>query len=171
MIVVLTVVPAGCPPGANASEHGLTLVQPPEDARAGVGAASIAIPSMAVAATAKSAPVVVRTALRMAATPVRVNRLPGGDAFGQHALPVWTVLVRVRLVIRPFLRLNARSTCERVQGAGSKGSLISGSKRSAAPKGPQPWPPRPEVPATAPLATADHRIQKILAQQPRQHGR
>ena len=121
VIVVLTVVPAGCPSVVNASVHGLDWEQPPEDARAAVGAVSIAIPSTPVAPAAKSAPAVVRTALRIAATPVRVTRLSRGDAFGQHALPVWTVPVRVRLVIRPFLRLNARSTAGRVQVEGSKG--------------------------------------------------
>jgi hypothetical protein len=74
VIVVLTVVPAGCPPVVNASEHGLELVQPPEDAHAAVDAASIAAPSTPVAAMANSARAVVKTGLRMRATPVRVNR-------------------------------------------------------------------------------------------------
>ena len=65
MIVVLTVVPAGCPSVVNASVHGLDWEQPPEDARAAVGAVSIAIPSMPVAPAAKSTRAVVNTALRM----------------------------------------------------------------------------------------------------------
>jgi hypothetical protein len=32
----------------------------------------------------------------------------------------WTVLEHARVVIRPFLRLNARSTSGRVQGPGAK---------------------------------------------------
>ena len=65
MIVVLTVVPAGWPPGVNASEHMVVLEQPPEDAHADVGAVSTAIPSMPVAPAAKSIRAVVNTALRM----------------------------------------------------------------------------------------------------------
>jgi hypothetical protein len=65
VIVVLTVVPAGCPLVVNASAHGLELVQPPEDAHAAVGAVSTAIPSMPAAPAAKSARAVVKTALRM----------------------------------------------------------------------------------------------------------
>ena len=94
VIALLTAVPAGCPSAVNASEHGLELVQPPEDAHTVVGAASIAIPNMPAAPAAKSTRVVVKTALRMTATPVRVARLPGGDAFGQHARrcgPCWCV--------------------------------------------------------------------------------
>ena len=89
VIVVLTVVPAGCPSVVNASEHGLELVQPPEDAHAAVGAASIAIPSMPVAPAAKSARAVVKTALRMMEPPSASTECRGGDAFGKHALPVW----------------------------------------------------------------------------------
>jgi hypothetical protein len=74
---------------------------------------------------ANSARVVVKTALRMTTTPIRVNRLPGGDALGEHALPVWTVPVRVRLVIRLILRLNARSTFGRVQVAGSRARQLT----------------------------------------------
>ena len=88
VIAVSTVVPAGCPSVVNTSEHGLELVQPPEDARAAVGAASTATPSMPVAPAAKSARAVVKTALRMTATPIRVNPLPGADACSKHALPV-----------------------------------------------------------------------------------
>lgn len=74
VIVVLTVVPAGCPSAVNASEHGLEVVQPPEDADAAVGATSMATPSTPAAAVANSARAVVKTGLRMRATPVRVNR-------------------------------------------------------------------------------------------------
>ena len=75
MIVVLTVVPAGCPPGVvgvagvNASEQMVVLEQPPEDAHADVGAVSIAIPSMPVAPAAKSTRAVVKIALRMVEPP------------------------------------------------------------------------------------------------------
>jgi hypothetical protein len=103
----------------NASEHGLELVQPPWCVHAAAGAASIAIPSTPVAPTAKSARAVGKTALRMTATPVRVSPLSGADACGKHARPVQTVPVRVHVVIRPFLQLNARSTSGRVQGPGS----------------------------------------------------
>ena len=88
VIVVPTVVPNGCPSGVNTSEHGLDGVQPPEDARAAVGAASTATPNMPVAPAAKSARAVVKTVLRMTATPIRVNPLSGADACGKHALPV-----------------------------------------------------------------------------------
>ena len=88
VIVVLTVVPAGCPSVVNTSEHGFEVVQPPEDARAAVGAASTATPNMPVAPAAKSARAVVKTVLRMTATPIRVNPLSGADACGKHALPV-----------------------------------------------------------------------------------
>ena len=69
MIVVLTVVPAGCPPVVNASEHMIEPPQPPEPAHAAVGAVSIAIPSMPVALAAKSTRAVVKTALRMVEPP------------------------------------------------------------------------------------------------------
>jgi hypothetical protein len=69
LIAVLTVVPAGCPSVVNASVQGLDWVQPPEDAHAAVGAASIATPSMPAAPAAKSARVVVKTALRMSGNP------------------------------------------------------------------------------------------------------
>jgi hypothetical protein len=65
VIVVPMVVPAGCPPAVNTSEHGVVLLQPPEPAHAAVGAVSIAIPSTPVTPAAKSAPAVVKTALRM----------------------------------------------------------------------------------------------------------
>ena len=75
VIVVLTVVPAGWPSVVNASEHGLDGVQPPEDARTAVGAASIATPIRPVAPAAKSARAAGKTALCMTATPVRVRSL------------------------------------------------------------------------------------------------
>jgi hypothetical protein len=53
-----------------------------------VGAASTATPNMPVAPAAKSARAVVKTVLRMTATPIRVNPLSGADACGKHALPV-----------------------------------------------------------------------------------
>jgi hypothetical protein len=46
--------------------------------------------------------VVVRTDLRMAATPVCVNRLSDDDGIRQYMPGRWTVLVCVRLVIRSF---------------------------------------------------------------------
>jgi len=65
VILVLIVVPAGCPPVANTSEQGLDELQPPEDAHTVVGAASSAVPNMPAAPAAKSTRVVVKTALRM----------------------------------------------------------------------------------------------------------
>jgi hypothetical protein len=61
----------------------------------------------------------------MTTTPIHANRLPGGDSLGEHALPVWAVLVRARLVIRLILRLNARSTFGRVQVAGSRARQLT----------------------------------------------
>ena len=99
---MLTVVPAGCPPVVNASEHMTEPPQPPEPAHAAVGAVSIAIPSMPVAPAAKSTRAVVNTALRMMEPPSASADWSGGDALGKHAPPVWTVPARARVVIRPF---------------------------------------------------------------------
>jgi len=88
VIIVLMVVPAGCPSVVNTSEHGLELLQPPEDARAAVGAASIAAPSMLAAPAAKSTRALGKTALRMTATPVRVSPLSVLTHAANMPLPV-----------------------------------------------------------------------------------
>src|SRR5690349_8857285 len=57
---------------------------------------------MPAAPAAKSARALVKTALRMMEPPFASADCPGGDAFGKHAPPVCTVLVRAHVVIRPF---------------------------------------------------------------------
>ena len=94
-IVVLTVVPAGCPSAVNASEHGLELVQPPEDAHAAVGAVIMAIPSMPVAPAAKSARAVVKTALRMMeppSAPADCRVVTPSANMPRRCGPCWSVL-------------------------------------------------------------------------------
>ena len=76
VIVVLTVVPAGCPSAVNASEQGFDWVQPP-DVHATAGAADINAQSMLAASTPKSPRVTVETALIMVATFVYVSRYEG----------------------------------------------------------------------------------------------
>lgn len=115
-----TVPPAGGADGDTATVKHLPADEAQTDVDPAAGAASIAATSMPVAPAARSARALVKTALRMMEPPSASADCRGGDAFGKHALPVWTALARARVVIRPFLRLNARSTSWRVQGSGAK---------------------------------------------------
>jgi len=62
------------------------------------------------------------------------------------------------------MRAGARGGLKRL--ADQRFEAISGAEGSH-----RPLPPRPEGPTTARLATEDHLIPMILAQQARQHGR
>lgn len=69
-----TVPPAGGADGDTVTAKHFPADEAQEDFAPAAGAASIATPSTLVTAAAKSPPAVVKTALRMTATPVRVTR-------------------------------------------------------------------------------------------------
>jgi hypothetical protein len=98
-----TVPPAGGDDGDTVTATHLPADEAQEDFAPAAGAASIATTSVPVALAAKSARAVVKTALRMIEPPSASADCRVVTPQADMSCRLWTVLVRVRLVIRPFL--------------------------------------------------------------------